>query len=62
MSDYSFKTDKNSMAVVLRSLNNNKNLNEWEEEFIDNVNNRFLGGAPLTDSQLEKLSDLWSKY
>jgi len=62
MKELSFKTDRNSMAVVLHSLMNNSNLNDWEAGFVDNINNRFLGEAVITKTQLEKLSDIWEKY
>ncbi len=62
MKQYAFKTDKNSMAVVLHSLMENKNLNDWEKGFVDNINNRFTGGAFLTENQLQKLSNIWEKY
>ncbi len=62
MKQYAFKTDKHSMEVVLHSLMNNKNLNAWEKGFVDNINNRFTGGAALTENQLQKLSDIWDNY
>ncbi len=60
--EYSFKTDNNSMATVIKSLNGNNNLNDWERSFIDNISNRFVGGAVITSKQLQTLSDIWEKY
>ena len=62
MMRYSFKTDKNSMAVVFHSLLNNSNLNDWERGFVDSINNKFTAGINLTENQMKKLSDIWEKY
>jgi len=59
---YSFKTDDKSMGRVIRSLQNNNNLSEWEKGFMDNINNRFSGGAILSEDQMQTLSDLWDRY
>lgn len=62
MNQYSFKEDSNSMTTVIKSLKNNSNLNNWERSFIENLSNRFAGGAIISAKQLKILSDLWEKY
>jgi len=59
---YSFKTDDKNMGHVIRSLQNNNNLNDWEKGFVDNINNRFSGGAVLSENQMQTLSNIWEKY
>ena len=40
----------------------NRTLNEWEEEFIDSLNNFRARGYRLTDKQFEKLLQIKVKY
>ncbi len=37
-------------------------LNDWEEKFIDNINNFIARGYRLTDKQFEKLLQIKVKY
>jgi len=60
--EYSFKADKNSMAVVFHRLMANNNLTPWDRSFIDSLNNKFTAGFVLTEKQLIVLSDIWEKY
>ena len=59
---YSFNEDRKSTSIVIDRLSNNVNLSEWEKGFIKNIKYEYDFGKPLTVKQLEKLSDLWSKY
>lgn len=58
----SFKEDNGSISFVLSQLANNYRLTAWEKDFVDSVQERFLGNGELSPKQLEKLSDLWEKY
>ena len=57
-----FKEDNGSISFVLTQLSNNYRLSNWEKDFVDSIQERFLGGGELSPKQLEKLSDLWEKY
>lgn len=36
-------------------------LSDWERSFIDSLDHRLSGGKPLTDSQKEKLDQIWER-
>lgn len=36
-------------------------LNQWEEEFIESVTDRLSEGRKLTETQMDKLVEIWEK-
>ncbi len=36
-------------------------LSEWEEEFVESISNQLDEGRTLTDSQYEKLNQIWDR-
>jgi len=36
-------------------------LNQWEEEFVDNIEERLSDGESLTEAQGEKLEEIWNR-
>jgi len=37
-------------------------LNDWESDFIDNIENRVKSNKPLSGRQAESLSEIYRKY
>jgi hypothetical protein len=42
-------------------LDQAENLTQWEQGFIDNVSPTVRKGDPLTESQFEKLEEIWNR-
>jgi hypothetical protein len=54
--------DKETLQFMFKDINNRlRYLNEWEIEFISNVEDRFLGGAQLTKRQTETVNKIYEK-
>ena len=63
MSKYSFELNGKSVRIVINSLCDNPNLNNWEKGFIKNIKQHYITENKfMSDGQYEKLSQLWKKY
>ena len=60
---YSFHMDRKSVEFVIRSLERNPRLNDWEKKFITSVCNHYIvENKFMSDKQYETLSTIWEKY
>jgi len=62
MPTYSFIDTPDSRKYILNSLSTNKNLTQWERDFIKDIKEYTEKGGFLSNPQKKVLSDLWEKY
>ena len=48
--------------AMLEDLGENSLLSDWEYDFWESLNNKYMGGGALTDKQYEKLLQIKVKY
>jgi len=41
--------------------NNGIDLNDWEETFMESINDQLDRGRSLSEAQMEKLTEIWDK-
>lgn len=50
------------ILILIRDCQNRfKKLNDWEKDFINNIENQYRKRKSLTKSQKETLDNLWEK-
>lgn len=60
---YSFNNNYEAIHTVIKQLSENKNLNNKEKGFIENMKEYVIyNHGFMTDPQLEFLSNIWDKY
>jgi len=54
--------DKDELKWIFKDIRERSDqLNEWEEKFIGDVEERFLAGRTLTENQESKLNDIYER-
>lgn len=59
------KTKHDDMIEDIRSaegcVTGGITLSQWEQEFVENIEERLGGGRTLTEGQAEKLEQIWNR-
>lgn len=55
-------SDRDEQLTMIKDcIARESKLTDWERQFIDSIDHRTSNGKSLTDSQTERLEEIWEK-